>query len=424
MAFLGSGPKIIEIKKEIYKILNGKMATPLLERLSSNAAKKPDKLALAFLGSGPNGGVIEKEMKYQDVMKQTSALAANLLASGLKKGDLAVLVFPPSLDFIIAFLACLTVGIVAVPVFPPHPARKDTLLMFSKIVQSCNATYALTSASYSHMKKLASLKDAFSKFIGGSKAVWPEKLKWITTDTLDPPSKKYVKLLSSYTTTTTSNSNTTSTHNTPSDSLAFLQFTSGSTSEPKGVQITHGNLADNLHKITSSLHAGPDTIVASWLPQYHDMGLIGSYLGTLYCGGMGYYTSPLTFVQRPVLWVEMVGRFRATHLQAPNFAFKLTARKFVAHRYRTKDEQGDGEVLDLSSVQHIINAAEPVTEESIDKFRDAFRPFGLPDGVVFPTYGLAEHTVFVCSGGKQRLSVCKQSLEVDGVVVRRVRGEG
>jgi len=388
------------------------MATPLLEQIATNAAKTPDKLALAFLGSGPNGGVLEKEMKYQDVMKQTNDLAANLLGKGLVKGDLVVLVYPPSLDFIIAFLACLTVGIVAVPVFPPHPARKDTLLMFSKIVESCNATFALTSASYSHMKKLSSLKDAFSLIIGKSQTPWPTKLTWITTDTLPSPSKKFLRLLNSSTT----NNNTTSS----TTKLAFLQYTSGSTSEPKGVQITHGNLADNLHKVSSEVGSTSDTIVASWLPQYHDMGLIGSYLGILYCGGTGYYTSPLTFVQRPVIWVEMVSRYGATHLQAPNFAYKLTARKFIKKKYRSSDApvgNGSTEVLDLSTVRHMINAAEPVTEESIEAFHKMFRPFGLADDVMKPTYGLAEHTVFVCSGGSQRLTVDKQLLEVEGKVV-------
>jgi len=150
------------------------------------------------------------------------------------------------------------------------------------------------------------------------------------------------------------------------------------------------------------------------------MGLIGSYLGILYCGGTGYYTSPLTFVQRPVIWVEMVSRYGATHLQAPNFAYKLTARKFIKKKYRASDAPvGDGttEVLDLSTVRHMINAAEPVTEESIEAFHKMFRPFGLADDVMKPTYGLAEHTVFVCSGGSQRLTVDKHLLEVEGKVV-------
>lgn len=317
----------------------------------------------------------------------------------------AVLVFPPSLEFILAFMACLKAGIVAVPVFPPHPSRKDSLVMFTKIVQACGATVAITSESYNHMKKLSSLKDAVLRF-QRSDSVWPEHLEWIVMDRLPGASGKSKR--------GNGGGNETAwieeIH--PSD-LAFLQFTSGSTSLPKGVMITHSNLADNLVKITSELKAGEDTVVVSWLPQYHDMGLIGSYLGILYCGGSGYYMSPLTFLQRPALWIEAISKYRGTHLQAPNFAFQLTARKFKESNYRTDH---DTPTIDLTCVRHVINAAEPVTEESIEAFCSVFCPLGLNRNVIYPTYGLAEHTVFVCSGGKQRLTVSKRDLEMKGVV--------
>lgn len=375
---------------------------PLLARLEKNVKKSPTKEALTFLGSGPNGGVVQTIYTYKDIWDETDTLAANLLESGMKQGDMAVLVYPPSLDFVIAFIACLKAGIVAVPVFPPHPTRKDTLIMFSTITASCDAKYALTNTYYNNAKNVSVLKDTFMS-LGRSSSPWPENLSWIVTDkmTSSPPTKKSTSPLSS----------------TPKPTnLAFLQYTSGSTSEPKGVMITHNNLADNLTKITNELKADGETIVASWLPQYHDMGLIGSYLGILYCGGSGYYMSPLNFLQRPVQWIEAISRFNATHIQAPNFAFKLTSRKFNPSKY-TKAS------LDLSSLKHIINAAEPVTEESIDAFNKAFVPFGLKKEVMFPTYGLAEHTVFVCSGGKQKLTVSKRALEVDGVVLIVESGE-
>jgi acyl-CoA synthetase (AMP-forming)/AMP-acid ligase II len=169
--------------------------------------------------------------------------------------------------------------------------------------------------------------------------------------------------------------------------------------------ITHANLAHNLTLILDELSAKDDTVVVSWLPQYHDMGLIGSYLGVLYCGGSGYYLSPLTFLQRPQIWIEAISKYKATHLQAPNFAFALTSRKY-----------SHDDTLDLSSVRHVINAAEPVDEESMDSFVKTFEKHGFPQNVIYPTYGLAEHTVFVCSGGTQRLRVDKQALEVDSVV--------
>jgi acyl-CoA synthetase (AMP-forming)/AMP-acid ligase II len=301
----------------------------------------------------------------------------------------------------ISFLACLKAGIIAVPVFPPNPLRKDTLYMFSRIVKGCDAKFALTNVEYNHAKKVAGIKDSFTRFqrtaTASTAASWPESLEWIVTD------KKLVKTKSTTTTTTTTTYS--------ASDLAFLQYTSGSTSEPKGVMITHGNLAHNLSIITKELEADATTIVVSWLPQYHDMGLIGSYLGILYCGGTGYYMSPLAFLQRPVLWMEAAAKYQATHLQAPNFSFKLTARKFQALAQNTYTPQ----TLNLSSVKHVINAAEPIDEDSIETFYKAFGPFGFGK-VIFPTYGLAEHCVFVCSGGTQRLAVLKRELEVDGKV--------
>lgn len=188
--------------------------------------------------------------------------------------------------------------------------------------------------------------------------------------------------------------------------------------------ITHQNLSHNLTVITNELKAKEDTVVVSWLPQYHDMGLIGSYLGVIYCGGSGFYMSPLTFLQRPMIWIEAISKYRGTHIQAPNFAYKLTARKFLPHLYTTStsletpsSSNSNVNVLNLSCIRHMINAAEPVDEKSIGVFLDAFRPFDLDRNTMFPTYGLAEHTVFVCSGGKQILTVRKQDLEMDGDVV-------
>ncbi len=304
----------------------------------------------------------------------------------------ALLVYPPSLDFMVAFLACLKAGVVAVPVFPPNPARRDTLQMFSKITESSGAQFALTSSEYDHIKKLASVRDALTRFTSPRQhESWPENLTWITTN----DNRKADNDTSSLPTWQ------------PSD-VAFLQYTSGSTSEPKGVMITHTNLAHNLTIITADLQATNDTVVVSWLPQYHDMGLIGSYLGTIYCGGSGFYLSPLSFLQRPMLWMEAVSKYEATHMQAPNFAFKLTARKFDPSNYVNSP-------LNFRNVRHIINAAEPIDEQSMITFYKAFRPFGLTK-VIFPTYGLAEHTVFVCSGGEQIISVRKATLEVDGKI--------
>jgi len=356
----------------------------LLDRIEQNAIKYASKPAITFIGNGPDGGKKERSLTYQELMKEVNQVAS-FLSQNIPPKECVVLVYPPSLDYMVAFLACLKVGIIAVPVFPP--VRRDTIAMFSNIVANCQAKFALTSTTYNHQKKLMNIQSATRR------ADWPKDIKWITTNNVNKSS---------------SPPNGASSHEVKQDDLSFLQFTSGSTSEPKGVMISHGNLAHNLTIITNELKATDDTVVVSWLPQYHDMGLIGSYLGVLYCGGSGYYISPLSFLQRPTLWIEAISKYKATHLQAPNFALGLTARKFDSFK---------GNEINLSSVRHVINAAEPVTEEAIDCFSKTFSKYGFNPDTIFPTYGLAEHTVFVCSGGKQRLTVDKEKLETHGTVV-------
>lgn len=134
--------------------------------------------------------------------------------------------------------------------------------------------------------------------------------------------------------------------------------------------ISHGNLMHNLKLITKGLQANEQTVVVSWLPQYHDMGLIGAYLGVLYNVGTGVYMSPISFIKDTNLWLRLLSEYKATHAQAPNFAFALCARKFK--------KMGD---LDFSSLQHFINAAEPIDATSIQNFYDALRPYGLKQGV-------------------------------------------
>ncbi|KAL4163824.1 hypothetical protein KRP22_005251 [Phytophthora ramorum] len=373
------------------------MSSELLERVGKWAAETPTKTMLSF---ADDKGVVTASLTCAELNKRVQNLAGILIATtqqhnkglGLKQGDRVLLVYPPGLDFIVSFLACLKAGVVAVPVYPPDPRKmKKDISMFVSVVQNCQAKTALTCAMYYNVKKISAIKDKFT-FSGA--AQWPEHLSWVVTD--DLVDAKGVDWL---------------TQSPSADSTAFLQYTSGSTSAPKGVVLSHGNLNHNLRTISSALHAGRDTVVVSWLPQYHDMGLIGAYLGTIFNGGTGVYLSPFSFIRDPCLWLRLVSKHRATHLQAPNFAYSLLARKSD----RLTVGLASGEHVDLSSVRHMINGAEPIQGEAIDNFYRAFSPFGLPDGVVKPTYGLAEHTVYVCGGGQQRLWVDKQALERDRI---------
>lgn len=246
----------------------------------------------AFIKPGKDGGVIDKALTYRELDQETTRVAS-VIAQHVQPGERAVLVYPPSLDFMICFLACLKAGVIAVPVFPPNPTRRDTLQMFCKIVAGCGAKVALTNAEYNYAKKMASITQVFGKL--KNKATWPSDLQWVLTD-----NNIHAKAsASSFQPVTPKASD-----------IAFLQYTSGtcrscviviltehpkskgvcvvvvvvvvvasfayhvqsgfsalsgSTSDPKGVMITHGNLGHNLTIITNDLKAATDTVVVSWV---------------------------------------------------------------------------------------------------------------------------------------------------------------
>ena len=420
----------------------------LTKRMQHNGQELPNKTAVSFLQcTADKIPTISSSWNFHQLNSAVEYLAARLLPPleqvegsnktplipipsdhpPLEKGDRVLIVYPPcSPHFLITFLACLRAGLVAVPVYPPHPDRKDSLGAFAGIARECGARVALTNGEYANAKRLGQLKNSFMKKISrknhdenADDTKWPDNLLWVVTDKepLQNPPAKFPKL-----------------EEIPGpEDIAFLQFTSGSTSAPKGVALTHANLSHNLYIIIDELNADKDTKVVSWLPQYHDMGLIGALLGVLYCGGSGYYMSPLAFLQRPMAWMEAVSEYRATHLQAPNFAFGLTARKFDPDGYyngmggETTNEDGKKvKPLDLSCLQHVINGAEPCTINSIKAYEKAFKPFGLrtEPSVIFPTYGLAEHTVFVCSGGQGTIQVKKTDLEQEDKAVVVEGGTG
>lgn len=338
---------------------------------------------------------------YEELDKSTTYLASILLGThAIKRGDRVLLVFFPGLAFTASLIACFKAGIIAVPVFPPDPSKlaKD-LHHFVSIQKSSGATIVLTHALYDFAKKVSGIKNIFSSKADNS---WPD-LKWISVDDTLSKGKSLKTSLPVLPPAPENND------------IAFLQYTSGSTSEPKGVMISHGCLAHNLTLIITELVAIPSTICVSWLPQYHDMGLIGSYLGTLYCGGSGYYLSPISFLKDPTLWIQALSKYRGTHTQAPNFAYALVSRKFKDMIKSSKGAE-KAKSLDLSAIKHMINAAEPVDYVAIADFYKTFHPYKIPSNVVFPTYGLAEHTVFVCSGGKHVLKLSKSKLENNKIV--------
>ena len=191
------------------------------------------------------------------------------------------------------------------------------------------------------------------------------------------------------------------------DTLAFLQYTSGSTAAPKGVMITHGNLLHNSARIQASFGSTPESRGVFWLPLFHDMGLIGGVIQTLYCGGSSTLFSPVSFLQRPLRWLQAISRTGATISGGPNFAYDLCVEK-------TTPEQRAG--LDLSCWRVAFNGAEPVRAETLDRFAEAFAPAGFRREAFLPCYGLAEATLLVSGGPSGRPPVV---LSVDAEALGR-----
>lgn len=314
-----------------------------------------------------------------------------------------------------AFLACLRAGIVAVPVYPPNPrGLAHHLRAFASIAATCGASVVLTHREFSSAKRLGAMATAGARALAaviggsaGSKSAWPDLPWWDVTAAIAAGGQAKADDAAP------------AGFQSPAPRLmadpAFLQFTSGSTSEPKGVVISHRSMTHNLRTIVHALRAGQDTRVVSWLPQYHDMGLIGSHCGLLFCGGTGTYFSPIAFVQNPALLLSVMEASGATHVQMPNFGYALTARKAIS-RPVTGQADGAAEPAGLSPVAHLFNAAEPVTSAACDAFVRIASKQGMRAAAMSPGYGLAESTVYVSDGGRLRLRLDRAKLSSDGVV--------
>ncbi|MFC5718663.1 aminotransferase class I/II-fold pyridoxal phosphate-dependent enzyme [Streptomyces gamaensis] len=317
----------------------------------------PDQLAYRFL-TGTDGE--QGTCTYAELDLRARTVAGRLRRER-QTGRPVLLLQPPGLDYVAAFLGCLYAGAVAVPAYPPDSARfGQTVPRLAAIARDCGATHAFTTPD---VREAATHRPAELAALGLA------GLTWLTPGDLDEADAGNWR-----------------DPGTEDTSLAFLQYTSGSTATPKGVMVSNRNLVRNLRSIHHQLAHGPESGMVSWLPPYHDMGLIGGILTPLYGGFPAHLMAPATFVRRPLLWLETLSRTGSSTSVAPNFGFEQCVRRITA-------EQREG--LDLSRWRLALNGAEPVRAETLERFARHFAPCGFARRALLPCYGLAEATLMV-----------------------------
>jgi acyl transferase domain-containing protein/acyl-CoA synthetase (AMP-forming)/AMP-acid ligase II len=339
-----------------------------VELLRWRAQTHPELKALSWFGDGEN---LSAQLSYAELDASARAWAVRLLALQ-PSGNRALLVFPPGPEFLQAFVGCLYAGWIPVPAYPPEQHRLEhSLKRLLAIIADAQAPVVLT-------------VEAFRQMAGGMIQQSGQKdlkaLTWLTpTDLISSDPERWQK------------------PDLGPESLAFLQYTSGSTALPKGVMISHSNLLHNLAMIKAGFELGErsDTIVC-WVPFYHDMGLVGHLLESLYVGGNTVLMSPLDFLRKPLRWLKLISDWRGTATGAPNFAYDLCVRKI---------SPAERDSLDLSSLKLALNGAEPVQHATIEKFLNYFAPAGFSRDAMYPAYGMAEATVFISGSLRQERPV-------------------
>jgi 8-amino-7-oxononanoate synthase len=305
-----------------------------------------------------NGETDEISLAYGELDRQARAIATWLQERKLA-GKRILLQYPPGVEFIAAFFGCLYAGSVAVPVYPPR--RNRSMQRIEAVVKSAEASAALTTND---------ILERIQGLISESPEL--EKLTWYASNAMPEGIENNWQFpdISEHT-------------------LAFLQYTSGSTGVPKGVMLTHGNLLHNSRLINLAFEHTRSSSGVFWLPSYHDMGLIGGILQPIYCGRPNVLMAPLAFLQKPIRWLSAISKYRATTSGGPNFAYDLCTRQIT-------EEQID--VLDLSSWKVAFNGAEPVQAETLDQFAQRFERCGFRYESFYPCFGLAEATLMVTGG--------------------------
>jgi amino acid adenylation domain-containing protein len=351
-------------------------AATLGELLRWRAERTPDRLAYTFLVDGEEA---EARLTYGELDRRARAVAARLQEMDAA-GERALLLYPPGIDYIAGFFGCLYAGVVAVPVYPPRANR--TLERLEAIAADARPALALAAPE---------LLRAADGLVGDTPAL--AAVRWMATaDLPDALADEWAPR--------------------PLDEgvPAFLQYTSGSTSTPRGVMLSHGNLLHNLGLIHAFFGHSEESRVVVWLPPYHDMGLIGGILQPFYGGYPAVLMPPVAFLQRPLRWLQAVSRHRGTTSGGPNFAYELCVQKIGP-------EERAG--LDLGCWEIAFNGAEPVRAETMDAFAEAFAPCGFRREAFYPCYGLAESTLIV-TGSRPGAGYRARRMDAEALAAHRV----
>ncbi len=353
------------------RAIDPRSAATLIEAADLYAAAAPERRHVLLLDSGPGEGA-EHELTYGALQRRSRRVAAALQGMGLEPGQRVGVMLPTCLEYFSTFLGIQRAGGVPVPMYPPVRASQveDHLRRQAAIMTSAGVRILVT---FDQVRRLAALAAATVASLD----------RVVTAEALDGEAARSAGL-----TGWTDWTGWTGWTGPPvtAGSTAFLQYTSGSTGNPKGVVLSHANLLANLRSMTEVLAVGGDDVIVSWLPLYHDMGLIGAWMGSLYYGVPLVLMSPLSFLSRPGRWLRAIDRYRGTLSAAPNFAYELCLEKL-------SDDELAG--LDLSSWRLALNGAEPVSPRAVERFPERFARYGFSPGAMMPVYGLAESSLAV-----------------------------
>jgi acyl carrier protein len=346
-------PARLQPAEETERLSPPEQAATLVEALQYHAELHPDRLHIRFFSDNDEGETIT----YGELWREAGAVAAGLQHMGLAAGDRVLLMLPTGRDYFLAFAGVLLAGGAPVPIYPPGRPKQieEHLRRHAAIAENSQARLMITVAEAQPFARLMR-----SRATNLTRMATTAELQTAGADTpLQRPAL------------------------TGAD-LAFLQYTSGSTGMPKGVILNHANLLANIRAMGRTLEVTSDDVFVSWLPLYHDMGLIGAWLGSLYYGCPLVLMSPLAFLTRPIRWLQAISRHGGTLSAAPNFAYEICRRRI---------EEKDLEGIDLSTWRGAFNGAEAVSPGTIEAFREKFARCGFRPGSLMPVYGLAENSV-------------------------------